>query len=187
MDNDTLRNELARVTAERDALVEMAQSPERGLLGHAMDKAQLRAEVLRLRAELDQTLAANLALAAGMGRTVKPLVWTKHPTAKIWRCDTMLGTYKVFSFEKVSWDFDALGEGGQELISHVTDNDVAAFAATQADYEARILSALVPAPVTVAEAAKVLLEYAKTHWIWTPPDAPVLAKSLLDDLAGETK
>ena len=37
------------------------------------------------------------------------------------------------------------------------------------------------------QAAKVLLEYANTHWIWVPPDAPVLAKSLLVELAGDDK
>ena len=49
------------------------------------------------------------AIIAALPTWVAPLVWLKHPSADIWRCDTALGAYKVFGVgAKPSWDFDGL-------------------------------------------------------------------------------
>ena len=70
---------------------------------------------------------------------VKPLEWVKHPRIDAWRCDTLIGIYKVFGTgRKPSWDFD----GFSNHISTVADTTEAAFAAAQADYESRIFSVL---------------------------------------------
>jgi len=56
---------------------------------------------------MDEHAAA--AIVAALPTLVAPLVWVKHPSADIWRCDTALGTYKVFGAgPKPSWDFDGL-------------------------------------------------------------------------------
>ncbi len=77
------------------------------------------------------------------GLRVKPLEWVKHPERDAWRVDTMLGTYKVFAITSpVSWTFD----GGFAAVGGKIDlfaaSPEAAKAAAQADYEARILSAI---------------------------------------------
>jgi len=73
---------------------------------------------------------------------VKPLVWTKPQSADIWRCDSLCGLYRVFDIvAPPSWDFaDTNG-----MVSHNVASRDAAFSAAQADYTARILSALHPA------------------------------------------
>jgi hypothetical protein len=77
---------------------------------------------------------------------VKPLVWVRHPTADVWRCDTAIGTYKVFAVKPpVSWDFDGLDDEGISLsTSKMAQSHEAAKAAAQDDYEARILAAILP-------------------------------------------
>ncbi len=76
--------------------------------------------------------------------SVQPLEWVKHPIIDAWRCDTMLGTYKVFSGGGIppTWDFDGLTESTSEAAATADD----ALAAAQADYAARILSAVTDTP-----------------------------------------
>jgi hypothetical protein len=76
---------------------------------------------------------------------VKPLVWTKHPNATAWRCDTIVGRYQVFAIVggDPSWSFDGLP--GQDAAGYAKDADTAK-AICQSDLETRILSALTPSP-----------------------------------------
>ena len=73
---------------------------------------------------------------------VKPLEWVQHPAYQIWRCDTMIGGYKVFAERGVTWDYDS-ATSRDDKTSRIADTIEAAKAAAQADYEARILAALV--------------------------------------------
>ena len=60
----------------------------------------------------------------------KPLVWTKHPNARIWRCVRDEYTYRVFGVgPKPTWDFD--NPKGDYKASVVEDADEG-FAAAQA-------------------------------------------------------
>jgi len=72
---------------------------------------------------------------------VKPLEWVKHHSIDAWRCDTPHGTYKVFGFGVPSWDFDS-ATVASERTSKTANTVNAAKAAAQADYAARILSAI---------------------------------------------
>ncbi len=74
----------------------------------------------------------------------KPLVWVKHPRAAAWRCDTLIGTYKVFGITPpVSWGFDGLDDEGIGLTtSKVAQSVAAAKAAAEADHAARIAAQL---------------------------------------------
>lgn len=103
--------------------------------------AKQDAEIARLTAALatpDQIAALAADRAATV--TVKPLVWIKHPSADIWRCDTMIGTYKVFG-GMPSWDFDSATDA-KDKTSHTSTSAKLAKAASQADYDARIRSAI---------------------------------------------
>ncbi len=91
--------------------------------------------------------------------TVNPLGWVKHPTAPIWRADTAIGSYKVFTTHGVTWDFDSATDRNDRTSETAKDAD-AAFAAAQADYEARILSALDAQPDTSALADAAMREAA---------------------------
>lgn len=83
------------------------------------------------------------------GRRVKSLVWEKHPTRDIWRCDTFMGTYKVFGVGQVpSWDFDNI----DDQISNIGGTTEICFAAAQDHYTAVIHAALLhPAPAQGVE------------------------------------
>jgi hypothetical protein len=73
---------------------------------------------------------------------IKPLVWVPHPTAPIWRCDTMFGTYKVFAMGPFpSWDFDSATDTKDKLSKRAKTPE-AACAAAQADHVARIAAQL---------------------------------------------
>lgn len=83
---------------------------------------------------------------------IKPLEWEYHPvgimaapsTGHAYIFDTrMKGHFRSIKGFNPQRDFDTLDE---------------AKAAAQADYERRILAALEPAPVTLAQAARVLLD-----------------------------
>lgn len=80
---------------------------------------------------------------------VKPLEWVKHPNASMWRCDTVVGLYQVAAIaQPATWTFDGLP--GQTA-SGEADDEHEAKAAAQADYQARILSALsIPTDATAA-------------------------------------
>lgn len=104
--------------------------------------------------ELESELAA---LREARGVRVKPLVWedwsAKHRTN--YTADTPFGRYGVMQFHFPDMHFKIEPPTGKPFIA---DTLGAAKAAAQADYERRILAALEPAPVTVGEAARVLLD-----------------------------
>lgn len=75
---------------------------------------------------------------------VKPLDWVKHPTAALWRADTIIGRYQAFNIVHPScWTFDS--SDGLTTTSGDAETEAEAKAAAQADYEQRIRSALVEA------------------------------------------
>lgn len=70
---------------------------------------------------------------------VRALEWFKHPSANMWRAETVLGLYQVAAIvSPASWTFD-----GYTHASGFADGEEAAKAAAQAHYEAAIRSALV--------------------------------------------
>jgi len=88
--------------------------------------------------------ALAAALAAAPKPRVKALAWLKHPSAVAWRAETLLGTYQVWAVSATTtWLFD--GFGG-EKIDCQEKNIETAKAASQADYERRVLSALEDQP-----------------------------------------
>lgn len=93
-------------------------------------------------------------MTADLEKLVKPLVWTKHPKIDGWRCDTIVGTYKVFGIGPTpSWDFDGLDGEARSCVAGTIE---AAKAAAQADYARRIAAALDPDAIAnmVQEAVK---------------------------------
>ena len=83
----------------------------------------------------------NLHLPPEPMVTVKPLVWAKHPYENIWRSDTEIGTYIAFGIGPTpSWDFDGFVSCYSKTANNIEDAKTAA----QADYAARILSAIIP-------------------------------------------
>lgn len=81
-------------------------------------------------------------MTADLEKLVKPLVWTKHPKIDGWRCDTLVGTYKVFGIGPTpSWDFDSSNGEARSCVSETVE---AAKAAAQSDYARRIAAALDP-------------------------------------------
>jgi hypothetical protein len=93
---------------------------------------------------------------------VKPLEWVKHPNAYMWRCDTVVGLYQVAAIaQPATWTFDGLP--GQTA-SGEADDEHEAKAAAQADYSARILSALsIPTDAAAALEAALMGAY-KEGW-----------------------
>ena len=88
--------------------------------------------------------------AAPQAVVMKPLAWVKHPSADIWRVDTIIGTYKVFGTgPSPSWDFDGLTEKS----SHVCKSVEAGFSAAQAHHDANILSCINLTPASPLSAA----------------------------------
>lgn len=89
---------------------------------------------------------AHPAPAAGV--KVKPLEWVRPNDSSLWRAETALGTYRVWyrawmsvpEAEKWLWRLSYAPFGREP--SGTADNEAAAKAAAQADYEARVLSAL---------------------------------------------
>ena len=70
-----------------------------------------------------------------LGLRVKPLVWVKNPTSDAWRCDTVIGKYKVWGIGPTpSWDFDSL----TEHVSHSTQTVEVAIAACNAHRAAQV-------------------------------------------------
>ena len=88
---------------------------------------------------------------------VKPLVWAKHPSRNIWRCETAIGTYKVFGIgATTTWDFDS-ATSGTDRTTKPSTNIEEAKAAAQADYEARIISMLEHGTTANAAASRPVL------------------------------
>lgn len=97
--------------------------------------------------------AENAALREARGVRVKPLVWKKEiPSANPSYSPNIAWTEfgLIYANEHAFW-FE-----GEEAVKCQGCRETTK-AAAQADYERRILAALEPAPVTVGEAARVLL------------------------------
>jgi len=78
------------------------------------------------------------AIIAALPDMVAPLVWTKHPSRDIWRCDADFGTYKVYDIgPKPSWDFDSIAM----QISFTADTKEAAITAANAHNAALVITA----------------------------------------------
>lgn len=107
--------------------------------------AALRSEIARLTAERDAALAGPVK--------VKPLVWDGF-VAGSYRIDVEKGGIANlwrYSAEMVENEEPELMQGG--YLTLVSMDELKAYA--QADYEARILAALEPQPITVQDAARV--------------------------------
>lgn len=106
---------------------------------------------------------ADEALAEIGGVRVSPLVWTAKGYAQ-----TPFGKYLVvredWSGQEDFWFVCFAGKPYGQCGEHSSEE--AAKAAAQADYEARILAAIEPAPVSVREAARVLLDECKDGEVW---------------------
>lgn len=77
---------------------------------------------------------------------VKPLVWVPHPSVPIWRCDTMVGTYKVFAMEPFpTWDFDSATDPKDKLSTRA-ETPEAAKSAAQAHHDAAIRAEIILTP-----------------------------------------
>lgn len=88
-------------------------------------------------------IRAYLATAGGGVEAVrmKPLEWVKHPSADLWRADSILGRHQAYAvISQISWAFDAFD--GITRTSGDASSLSEAKAAAQADYERRIRSAL---------------------------------------------
>lgn len=106
--------------------------------------------------ELDAEVAA---LREARGVRVKPLMWEAFGTMAFIAQAPLFGRLRVEQFGRGNtWTvcFSVPGYCDTFLAGEWADAD-AAKAAAQADYERRILAALEPAPVTPAQAARVLL------------------------------
>ena len=127
----------------------------------------------------DQPAAAD-ALAGKV--KVKPLVWLQFSMVSH-SADTSFGEYVVETLDDEDgwgmWTPDE-GDGSDPKSAHYSKETAqsAAKAAAQADYTARILAALEPAPLTVADALTVpevralveALEYILDGYGLNPPD-----------------
>jgi type II secretory pathway pseudopilin PulG len=95
-----------------------------------------------IQSEITQPQADALARVRAEAVKIKPLVWVRHPTAEIWRCDTLIGTYKVFGIGNYpTWDFDSVSDPNDKTSKRAETHE-AAKAAAQADHEARIRAAI---------------------------------------------
>lgn len=89
--------------------------------------------------------ALTAALPFLQGVKVKAMEWVKPPLSEtLSRCETEFGTYRTWTHDEANGKWFWSVEGGyNEVTGEATDEEVAK-AAAQADYEARILSALEP-------------------------------------------
>lgn len=103
--------------------------------------------------EFGYTAANEKALRAALtaahphlpGVGVKKLAWIRQPLSDtLSRCDTDFGTYRTWTHDEANGKWFWSVEGGWNEANGEAPNEEAAKAAAQADYEARILSALEP-------------------------------------------
>ncbi|PQA71667.1 hypothetical protein [Brucella oryzae] len=88
-------------------------------------------------------LTAALPHLPGVG--VKKLAWIRPPLSDtLSRCDTDFGTYRTWTHDEANGKWFWSVEGGWNEANGEALNEEAAKAAAQADYSARILSALEP-------------------------------------------
>ena len=118
---------------------------------------------------------ADAALAEMGAVRVKPLRWEDHPADDgpvMSKAEALHGTYfivddtddfsglyvQLISHDKAQW-WQHVRSTCETLVENVHSDDLGPLkAAAQADYEARILATIEPAPVSAREAARVLLD-----------------------------
>lgn len=104
-----------------------------GLFGEKYDNAE---EVMR------SALTAALPFLP-VQVAVKKMAWIRPPLSDtLSRCDTDFGTYRTWTHDEANGKWFWSVEGGWNEANGEAPNEEAAKAAAQADYEARILSAL---------------------------------------------
>lgn len=87
------------------------------------------------------------------GVKVKALNWVKPPLSEtLSRCETEFGTYRTWTHDEANGKWFWSVEGGYNEVGGSAKDEAAAKAAAQADYEARILSAIEVAPSPRAQA-----------------------------------
>lgn len=80
--------------------------------------------------------------------TVKALEWVKHPTADLWRSETIIGVYQVSSIvSPARWTFDGVSSRDGEAATEPLAKD-----ACQADFARQVRSLLEPAALASASA-----------------------------------
>ncbi|MCU0801595.1 MAG: hypothetical protein MUD11_07440 [Rhodobacteraceae bacterium] len=98
-------------------------------------------------------------MTVDLSRLVKPMVWEKHPSANIWRCNVPHGEYKVFAIGGFSWDYDS-ATSLDDHTSKAVESVECAIAAANADHAARVLASLDTALIEeLVGAAETLLRY----------------------------
>jgi hypothetical protein len=107
-------------------------------------------------ASLEAELAEARVQPPAQGR-VKPLEWEEMTATKAMRSICIVGTYCIAHYRGGVFRWWRVGVGTKHDASGVLE----AQAAAQADYESRVLSCLEPRPVTVQEAARVLLDHLR--------------------------
>ncbi|EMG53118.1 hypothetical protein WYI_13807 [Ochrobactrum sp. CDB2] len=108
--------------------------------------------------------ALTAALPFLTGVKVKGLEWVKPPLSEtLSRCETEFGTYRTWTHDEANGKWFWSVEGGYNEVTGEATDEEAAKAAAQADYEARILSAIeVGIPATdPSQRAQALEEAAK--------------------------
>jgi hypothetical protein len=130
---------LAQVEAERDDLkVQLAdQRGHKRALREDRNIERQRGDQYLARAEAAEARIAELEAALPAVK-VKPLVWLDNTKSGFY-CDTIVGCYAVIAQSRDHFFACFDGISVDNCISHTLE---AAKAAAQADYEARILSAL---------------------------------------------
>jgi len=126
---------------------------------------------------------ADLAIPFLQGVKVKALNWVKPPLSEtLSRCETEFGTYRTWTHSEANGKWFWSVEGGFNNKNGDVANEEAAKAAAQADYEARILSAIEPAPSPRAqaleEAAKVAEQYDPTDTLTAPKEIAAAIRAL---------
>lgn len=98
---------------------------------------------------LESSPSPEASPASPSGVRVKPLEFVKHPNANMWRADCPLGVYEIAAIVSPVWQFKGHIKVEDALRAATVED---AFTAAQADYDARILSALAsdatPAPTS---------------------------------------
>jgi len=98
--------------------------------------------------------AIAAALDAAAVRGVKPLEWKKPPEANtLTRAETIVGTYRVWTPYDAQDRWFVTLKSADEYWSFEARDEASCHAAAQADYEKRILSALVPGDASALDAA----------------------------------
>ncbi|MEN5278119.1 hypothetical protein ABE527_14350 [Brucella sp. TWI432] len=111
----------------------------------------------------DSTESHRAALTAALpflqGVKVKALEWVKPPLSEtLSRCETEFGTYRTWTHDEANGKWFWSVEGGYNEVGGSAKDEAAAKAAAQADYEARILSAIEVAPSPRAQALEEALK-----------------------------